>query len=165
MPVVNLEGVKAGDMVLDGATLANIYLGKITKWDDPAIKKLNPNAEACRARPSPSSTAPTARARPSTSPTISRRSSADWKSKVGSDTAVEWPAGIGAKGNEGVAGNVGQTKDSIGYVEYAYAKQNKLTYTNMINKDGKTVQPTVRGVPGRGRQCRLGQGRPATTSS
>ena len=89
--------------------------------------------------------------------------SADWKSKVGSGTAVEWPAGVGAKGNEGVAGNVGQTKNSIGYVEYAYAKQNKLTYAALVNKAGKTVQPTDRGVPGRGGQCRLGARRPATT--
>ena len=81
--------------------------------------------------------------------------SADWKSKVGVNTAVEWPVGIGAKGNEGVANNVAQTKGSIGYVEYAYAKQNKLTYTKMINKDGKTVAPTVGGVPGCSRQCRL----------
>ena len=69
--------------------------------------------------------------------------SAEWKTKVGSGTAVEWPAGVGAKGNEGVSGNVGQTKNSIGYVEYAYAKQNKLTYAAMVNKAGKTVQPTV----------------------
>ena len=69
--------------------------------------------------------------------------SAEWKSKVGSGTAVEWPVGVGAKGNEGVAGNVSQTKNSIGYVEYAYAKQNKLTYAAMINKAGKTVQPTI----------------------
>ncbi len=68
--------------------------------------------------------------------------SPDWKSKVGTNTAVQWPAGIGAKGNEGVANNVGQTKGSIGYVEYAYAKQNKLTFTKMINKAGKTVSPT-----------------------
>src|SRR5207342_2303462 len=68
--------------------------------------------------------------------------SADWKSKVGANTAVEWPVGIGAKGNEGVANNVANTKGSIGYVEYAYAKQNKLTYSKMINKDGKTVAPT-----------------------
>jgi len=71
------------------------------------------------------------------------KASADWKSKVGSNTAVEWPVGVGAKGNEGVSGNIGQTKNSIGYVEYAYAKQNKLTYTAMVNKAGKTVQPTV----------------------
>jgi phosphate transport system substrate-binding protein len=140
--VVNLEGVKPGEMVFDGETLANIYLGKITKWDDPAIKKLNPNVKL-----------------PSDAITVVRRSdgsgttfnftdylskvSADWKSKVGSGTAVEWPTGVGAKGNEGVSGNISQTKNSIGYVEYAYAKQNKLTYVAMVNKAGKTVQPTV----------------------
>jgi phosphate transport system substrate-binding protein len=142
VPVVNLEGVKPGDMVFDGATLADIYLGKITKWDDAAIKKLNPNVKL-----------------PSEAITVVRRSdgsgttfnftdylskvSADWKSKVGSDTAVEWPVGVGAKGNEGVAGNISQTKNSIGYVEYAYAKQNKLTYAKMVNKAGKTVEPTI----------------------
>jgi phosphate transport system substrate-binding protein len=142
VPVVNIEGVKPGEMVFDGETLANVYLGKITKWDDPAIKKLNPSLKL-----------------PSTAITVVRRSdgsgttfnftdylskaSADWKSKIGEGTVVEWPVGVGAKGNEGVSGNIGQTKDSIGYVEYAYAKQNKLTYTAMINKDGKTVQPTV----------------------
>ena len=140
--VVNLEGVKPGEMVFDGETLANIYLGKIAKWDDPAIKKLNPNVKL-----------------PTDAITVVRRSdgsgttfnftdylskvSADWKSKVGSGTAVEWPAGVGAKGNEGVSGNISQTKNSIGYVEYAYAKQNKLTYVAMVNKAGKTVQPTV----------------------
>jgi phosphate transport system substrate-binding protein len=134
--------VKPGDMVFDGETLANIYLGKITKWDDAAIKKLNPNVKL-----------------PSEAITVVRRSdgsgttfnftdylskvSADWKSKVGSGTAVEWPAGVGAKGNEGVSGNISQTKNSIGYVEYAYAKQNKLTYTALVNKGGKAVQPTV----------------------
>jgi len=140
--VVNLEGVKPGEMVFDGETLANIYLGKIAKWDDPAIKKLNPNVKL-----------------PSDAITVVRRSdgsgttfnftdylskvSADWKSKVGSGTAVEWPTGVGAKGNEGVSGNISQTKNSIGYVEYAYAKQNKLTFAAMVNKAGKTVQPTV----------------------
>jgi phosphate transport system substrate-binding protein len=69
--------------------------------------------------------------------------SADWKSKVGSNTAVEWPVGVGAKGNEGVSGNISQTKNSIGYVEYAYAKQNKLTYAKMVNKAGKTIEPTI----------------------
>ena len=81
--------------------------------------------------------------------------SPEWKSKVGSATSVEWPIGIGAKGNEGVSNNVSQTKGSIGYVEYAYALQNKMTYTKMVNKDGKTVAPTSRGFPGRRRQCRL----------
>ncbi len=142
VPVVNLEGVKPGEVVFDGPTLADIYLGKITKWDDPAIKKLNPNVKL-----------------PTEAITVVRRSdgsgttfnftdylskvSPDWKTKVGSGTAVEWPVGVGAKGNEGVSGNIGQTKNSIGYVEYAYAKQNKLTYTALVNKAGKTVQPTV----------------------
>jgi phosphate transport system substrate-binding protein len=142
VPVVNLEGVKPGELVFDGDTLANIYLGKIAKWNDPAIKKLNPNVNL-----------------PADAITVVRRSdgsgttfnftdylskvSAEWKSKVGSGTAVEWPAGVGAKGNEGVSGNVGQTRNSIGYVEYAYAKQNKLTYAAMINKAGKAVQPTA----------------------
>ena len=71
------------------------------------------------------------------------KASSDWKTKVGSGTAVEWPAGVGAKGNEGIAGNISQTKNAIGYVEYAYAKQNKLTYAALINKAGKTVQPTI----------------------
>ncbi|HXB79185.1 MAG TPA: phosphate ABC transporter substrate-binding protein PstS [Bradyrhizobium sp.] len=142
VPVVNIEGIKAGELVFDGETLASIYLGKITKWDDPAIKKLNPNAKL-----------------PNEAITVVRRSdgsgttfnftdylskvSPEWKTKVGSGTAVEWPAGVGAKGNEGVSGNIGQTRNSIGYVEYAYAKQNKLTYTALVNKAGKTVQPTV----------------------
>jgi phosphate transport system substrate-binding protein len=142
VPVVNLEGVKPGQLLFDGDTLANIYLGKIAKWNDPAIKKLNPNVNL-----------------PADAITVVRRSdgsgttfnftdylskvSAEWKSKVGSGTAVEWPVGVGAKGNEGVSGNVGQTRNSIGYVEYAYAKQNKLTYAAMINKAGKAVQPTA----------------------
>jgi len=142
VPVVNLEGVKPGELVLDGATLADIYLGKIKKWDDAAIQKLNASLKL-----------------PSTNITVVRRSdgsgttfnftdylskaSKEWADKVGSDSAVEWPVGVGAKGNDGVAGNVGQTKNSIGYVEYAYAKQNKLTHTGMVNKAGKAVQPTV----------------------
>jgi phosphate transport system substrate-binding protein len=142
VPVVNLEGVKPGELVLDGPTLAKIFLAEIKNWDDPAIKKLNPNAKL-----------------PSQAIAIVHRSdgsgttfnfayylgevSPEWKSKVGVNTSVEWPAGIGAKGNEGVANNVAQTKGSVGYVEYAYAKQNKLTYTKMINKDGKVVAPTM----------------------
>lgn len=141
VPVVNVEGVKPGDLVLDGPTLAGIYLGTIKKWNDPAIAKLNSGVKL-----------------PSTAIALVHRSdgsgttfnftyylsavSPDWKSKVGTNTAVQWPAGIGAKGNEGVANNVAQTKGSIGYVEYAYAKQNKLTHTNMINKAGKTVAPS-----------------------
>ena len=142
VPVVNIEGVKAGDIVLDGETLANIYLGKIAKWDDPAIKKLNPKVAL------PSDAIAVVHRADGSGTTYNftdylSKVSADWKSKIGSGTAVEWPAGVGAKGNEGVAANVGQTKNSIGYVEYAYAKQNKLTYTALINKSGKTIQPTT----------------------
>ena len=142
VPIINLEGVKAGELVLDGPTLASIYLGNIKTWDDAAIKKLNPSAKL-----------------PSAAITVVRRSdgsgtsfnftdylskvSPDWKAKVGAGTAVEWPAGVGAKGNEGVAGNVGQTKNSIGYVEYAYAKQSNLVYTSMLNSAGKNVKPTI----------------------
>jgi phosphate transport system substrate-binding protein len=142
VPVVNLEGIKPGELVLSGELLGDIYLGKVKTWNDAAIAKLNPKLTL-----------------PSTAITVVRRSdgsgttfnftdylskaNAEWKAKVGHGTAVEWPTGVGAKGNEGVAGNVGQTKNSIGYVEYAYAKQNKLTYAAMTNKAGKTVQPTM----------------------
>ncbi len=142
IPVVNLDGIKPGDLKLDGTTLAKIFLGEIKTWNDPAIQKLNPSAKL-----------------PSQAIVVVHRSdgsgttfiwtdyltkvSADWKSKVGANTSVEWPVGIGAKGNEGVAQNVSQTKGAIGYVEYAYAKQNKLTSVNMINKDGKTVAPNA----------------------
>ncbi|WP_375785769.1 phosphate ABC transporter substrate-binding protein PstS [Bradyrhizobium sp. Pha-3] len=141
VPVVNLDGVKAGDLVLDGPTLANIFLGKITKWDDAAIKKLNPKAKL------PSEAISVVHRADGSGTTFNftdylSKVSPDWKSKIGSGTAVEWPVGVGAKGNEGVAGNIAQAKNSIGYVEYAYAKQNKLTYTALINKAGKTIQPT-----------------------
>ena len=141
VPVVNIEGMKPGELVLDGPTLAGIFLGTIKNWDDPAIKKLNPDAKL-----------------PSQAIAIIHRSdgsgttfnftyyladvSGEWKSQVGAATSVEWPAGIGAKGNEGVSNNVSQTKGSIGYVEYAYALQNKLIFAKMVNKDGKTVAPT-----------------------
>ncbi|MGB7691767.1 MAG: phosphate ABC transporter substrate-binding protein PstS, partial [Pseudolabrys sp.] len=141
VPVVNLDGVKPGDLTLDGPMLAKIFLGEIKNWNDPAIQKLNPNAKL-----------------PNQAIAIVHRSdgsgttynfayylaevSPDWKSKVGVNTSVQWPSGIGAKGNEGVANNVANTKGSIGYVEYAYAKQNNLTVTKMLNKDGKMVAPT-----------------------
>jgi len=144
VPVINLDGIKPGDLVIDGSTLAKIFMGDIKTWDDPALKKLNPSASL-----------------PKQAIAVVHRSdgsgttfnfayylsdvNADWKSKVGFNTSVQWPVGIGAKGNEGVANNVAQTKGSIGYVEYAYALQNKLTYTKMINKDGKTVSPTAEG--------------------
>jgi phosphate transport system substrate-binding protein len=142
VPVVNIDGIKPGDMVLDGDTLAKIYLGTITKWDDAAIKKLNPKLEL------PSAAISVVHRADGSGTTFNftdylSKVSADWKSKVGSGTAVEWPVGVGAKGNEGVSGNVGQAKNTIGYVEYAYAKQNKLTYTALVNKAGKTVQPAA----------------------
>jgi phosphate transport system substrate-binding protein len=142
VPVVNLEGIKPGELVLSGELLGDIYLGKITKWDDPAIAKLNPKLKL------PTDAITVVRRSDGSGTTFNftdylAKSNAEWKTKVGSGTAVEWPAGVGAKGNEGIAGNISQTKNSIGYVEYAYAKQNKLTYAAMINKAGKTVQPTV----------------------
>jgi phosphate transport system substrate-binding protein len=141
VPVINLEGIKPGEIVIDGPTLAKIFMGDITKWDDPAIKKLNSEAKL------PSSAIAVVHRSDGSGTTFNftyylSDVSPDWKSKVGSDASVEWPTGIGAKGNEGVANNVAQTKGSIGYVEYAYALQNKLTYTKMVNKDGKTVTPT-----------------------
>jgi phosphate transport system substrate-binding protein len=141
VPVVNLDGVKPGDLALDGATLAKIFMGEIKSWDDAAIKALNPNAKL------PSSAIAVVHRSDGSGTTFNftnylSKVSPKWKSDVGENTAVEWPVGIGAKGNEGVANNVANTKGSIGYVEYAYAKQNKLTYTNMKNHDGKVVSPT-----------------------
>jgi phosphate transport system substrate-binding protein len=142
VPVVNIDGVKAGDMALNGQTLADIFQGKITKWDDPAIKKLNPKLTLPSAAISVVHRADASGTSFNFTDYLAKVS-ADWKSKIGEGTTVEWPAGVGAKGNEGVSGNIGQTKNSIGYVEYAYAKQNKLTYTTLVNKAGKTVEPTM----------------------
>ena len=141
VPVVNIDGVAPGELVIDGPTLAGIFLGTIKTWDDPAIKKLNPNAKL------PSQAIAVVHRSDGSGTTFNftyylAEASADWKSKVGSATSVEWPVGIGAKGNEGVSNNVSQTKGSIGYVEYAYALQNKLVYTKMVNKEGKAVAPT-----------------------
>jgi phosphate transport system substrate-binding protein len=143
VPVVNIEGVAAGDLVLDGPTLAAIFLGKVKSWDDPAIKKLNPNAKL------PSQPIVVVHRSDGSGTTFNftyylSQVSPEWKSQVGSATSVEWPVGVGAKGNEGVSNNVTQTKGSIGYVEYAYALQNKMVYTKMVNKDGNTVAPTSR---------------------
>jgi phosphate transport system substrate-binding protein len=142
VPVVNIEGVVPGELVLDGPTLAGIFLGAVKSWDDPAIKKLNPNAKL------PSQAIAVVHRSDGSGTTFNftyylSEVDADWKSKVGSATSVEWPVGIGAKGNEGVSNNVSQTKGSIGYVEYAYALQNKLLYTKMVNKDRKVVAPTA----------------------
>ncbi|MBN9277802.1 MAG: phosphate ABC transporter substrate-binding protein PstS [Hyphomicrobium sp.] len=141
VPVVNVEGIKPGELVLDGPTLAEIFQGNIKTWDHAAIKKLNPSAKL------PSSAIAVVHRSDGSGTTYNfsyylSAVSASWKDKIGTNTSLEWPVGIGAKGNEGVANNVAQTKGSIGYVEYAYAKQNKLTHTDMINKDGKRVKPT-----------------------
>src|SRR5258705_8017483 len=140
VPVVNIDGIKSGDLVIDGPTLARIFMGEIKTWNDPAIAKLNPSAKL------PSQPIAVVHRSDGSGTTYNfayylAEVSPEWKSKVGFNTSVEWPVGIGAKGNEGVANNVAQTKGSIGYVEYAYAKQNKLNFTKMINKDGKTVAP------------------------
>ena len=140
VPVVNLEGIKPGELTLDGPTLASIFMGEITSWDDAKIKALNPNVKL-----------------PSKAVAVVHRSdgsgtsflftdylsktSPEWKDKVGANSSVEWPVGLGAKGNEGVAGQTTQTDGAIGYVEYAYAKQNKMTYTKMVNSEGKVIEP------------------------
>jgi len=140
VPVVNLEGVGAGQLKLTGEALAAIYLGKITKWNAPEIAGLNPDLKL-----------------PATDITVVHRAdgsgtsfvftdylskvSPEFKSTVGAGTAVKWPVGVGGKGNEGVAANVQRVKNSIGYVEYAYAKKNKIAHTQLKNHDGQLVQP------------------------
>jgi phosphate transport system substrate-binding protein len=142
VPVVNISGMKAGAMVLDGKTLGDIYLGKVTKWNDGEIKKLNPSLN-----PPEQAIAIVHRSDGSGTTFIFTnylsKKNPTWASQVGAATSVEWPAGIGAKGNEGVAGNVAQTAGSMGYVEYAYAKQNHLDFVRMINRDGVAVSPTA----------------------
>jgi phosphate transport system substrate-binding protein len=140
VPVVNIEGIASGQLKLTGDVIAKIYLGKITKWNDKAIQELNADLKL-----------------PDLSITVVHRAdgsgtsflftdwlskvSPEWKDKVGAGTAVKWPSGIGGKGNEGVAAMVQRSKGSIGYVEYAYAKKNKIAYTQLKNLDGKWVLP------------------------
>ncbi len=142
VPVVNIKGVKPGELKLTPGVLAGIYLGKIKRWDDEAIQALNPGLKL-----------------PSDSITVVRRSdgsgttwiftnylskvSAEWKDKVGFGTAVNWPAGVGGKGNEGVANYVKRIKNTIGYVELVYALQNKLAYTSLQNRDKAFVRPSM----------------------
>jgi len=142
VPVINLQGVKPGELTITGEVLANIYLGKIKKWDDPAIKALNPKAKL----PS-QDILPVRRADGSGTTFIFTnylsKVSNDWKSTVGEGTTVNWPGGgTGGKGNEGVAAFVQRLNGAIGYVEYAYAKQNKMTYLTMKNAAGEVVQPS-----------------------
>ncbi len=140
VPVVHIEGVKPGELKLTGQVLADIYMGKITKWVAPEIAALNPGLKL-----------------PTEDISVVHRSdasgtsflftdylskvNAEFKSTVSSGTAVKWPAGLGGKGNEGVAANVQRINGSIGYVEFAYAKKNKLAYTQLKNRDGQYVQP------------------------
>ena len=140
VPVVNIKGIAPGQLKLNGQVLGDIYLGKIVKWSDPAIKALN----GTLALPD-EAIAPVRRADGSGTSFIFTnylsKVNADWKTKVGEGTAVNWPVGAGGKGNEGVAAFVGRLPNSIGYVEYAYVKQNKMVYTQMQNADGAFVTP------------------------
>jgi len=142
VPIYNIEGVKPGELVLDGKTLAEIYMGKITKWNDPAIAKLNPDLKL------PSAAIVVVHRSDGSGTTFNftdylSKESAEWKDQIGSDTAVEWPVGIGSKGSEGVANTVKQTAGGIGYDEYAYAEQNHLSYARMVNAAGKIVAPSL----------------------
>lgn len=142
VPIYHLPGIAAGALTFDGPTLADIYAGKITKWNDPALAKLNPGVKL------PALAINVAHRADGSGTTFIwtnylSKVSASWKSTVGEGTAVEWPVGFGAKGNDGVASVVKQTIGSIGYVEYAYVMQNKLTYGKMINAAGKTITPVA----------------------
>jgi phosphate transport system substrate-binding protein len=140
IPVVNIKGITAGQLKLSGQVLGDIYLGKITNWTDPAIKALNPTLALPDA-----AIAPVRRADGSGTSFIFTnylsKVNAEWKSKVGEGTAVNWPVGAGGKGNEGVAAFVGRLPNSIGYVEYAYVKQNKMTFAQLKNAAGNFVSP------------------------
>jgi phosphate transport system substrate-binding protein len=145
VPVVNIKGIKPGEMKLTGAVLGDIYLGKITKWNDPAIVALNHGV------PLPDAAISTVRRADGSGTTFIftnylSKVNPEWKAKVGEGTAVNWPNGAGGKGNEGVSSFVQRLPDSIGYVEYAYAKQNKMSYVTMKNKAGNFVAPDADNV-------------------
>jgi len=140
VPVVNIAGIQTREMKLSGALLADIYLGKVTKWNDPAIAKLNPGVKL------PDAQIAVVRRADGSGTTFLftnylAKVSEEWKSKVGEGTAVNWPTGAGGKGNEGVSAFVQRLPNSIGYVEYAYAKQNKMTYPLLQNAAGNYVAP------------------------
>lgn len=141
VPVINIKGINPGQLKLNGQVLGDIYLGKITKWNDPVLQALNPTL----ALPD----APIAQVRRADGSGTTfiftnylSKVNAEWKAKVGEGTAVNWPAGAGGKGNEGVAAFVGRLPNSIGYVEYSYVKQNKMNYAVMQNAGGNFVSPT-----------------------
>ena len=140
VPVVNLEGIKPGQVKLTGALLADIYLGKIKKWNDPQLVAINAGVNLPA-----TDIIPVSRSDGSGTTFIFTnylaKVSPEWKTTVGNDASVKWPAGISSKGNEGVASSVKQQANSIGYVEYAYVMQNKMTYTQLKNKDGSFVAP------------------------
>ena len=140
VPVVNIKGINPGQLKLSGQILGDIYLGKITKWTDPAIKAMNPTLALPDA-----AIAPVRRADGSGTSFIFTnylsKVNPEWKTKVGEGTAVNWPVGAGGKGNEGVAAFVGRLPNSIGYVEYAYVKQNKMIFAQMRNAAGSFVSP------------------------
>jgi phosphate transport system substrate-binding protein len=141
VPVVNIKGIAPGQIKMNGQVLGDIYLGKITKWNDPALVALNPGV------PLPDAAiAPVRRADGSGTTFLFTnylsKVNAEWKAKVGEGTAVNWPVGAGGKGNEGVSAFTLRLPNSIGYVEYAYAKQNKMSYVLMRNKDGAFVPPS-----------------------
>ena len=140
VPVVNIKGMQPGQLKLSGQVLGDIYLGKITKWNDEAIKALNPGLNLPDA-----AIAPVRRADGSGTTfgftNYLSKVNAEWKDKVGEGTAVNWPLGAGGKGNEGVAAFVGRLPNSIGYVEYAYVKQNRLTFAQLQNSAGQFVSP------------------------
>ena len=140
VPIVNLEGVVAGQMKLTGDVLAGIYMGKITKWNAAEITSLNPGVKLPDAEITVVHRADGSGTSFLFSDYLSKVN-AEWKTTVGAGTAVKWPVGVGGKGNEGVAANVQRIKNSIGYVEYAYAKKNKMSHTGLKNKDGQFVQP------------------------
>jgi phosphate transport system substrate-binding protein len=141
VPVVNIKGIKPGELKLTGQLIGDIYLGKITKWDDPAIKQLNPTSAL------PSDAIMVVRRADGSGTTFIwtnylSKVNPEFKTKVGEGTAVNWPVGAGGKGNEGVAAFVARLPNSIGYVEYAYVKQNKMTYTLIQNGAGTWVTPS-----------------------
>lgn len=140
VPVVNIKGIATGQLVLDGATLADIYLGKAKYWDDPLIGKLNQNLKLPH-----QPIAPVYRADGSGSNFLFTHYlsevSGDFEHKVGAGTSVQWPVGIGAEGNEGIASMTFRTGGAIGYVEYAYAVENKMVTAKMINREGATIAP------------------------
>ncbi len=154
VPVINVKGAAAGALTLDGPTLAAIFLGDIKKWNDERVQKLNPKLTL-----PDTAIAPVYRSDGSGTNFLFTdylsKQSPQFKEKIGANASVQWPAGIGAKGNEGVANMTTQTDGAIGYVEYAYAKQNNMPYALMVNKAVHRRRAERRVFPGRRRECRL----------